>query len=83
MTRTEIYEKLKEYLVELFEIPEEQITLNAHLADELDLDSIDAVDLILELQKLTGRKISPEQFQSVRTVRDIVEQVYEIFGEAA
>ena len=83
MTRDEIYDTLKGFLVELFEIPEEQISLDAHLADDLDLDSIDAVDLILKLQEFIGRKVSAEQFRSVRTVRDVIEQVYELLEQAA
>jgi acyl carrier protein len=83
MTRDEIYDTLKGFLVELFEIPEEQISLDAHLADDLDLDSIDAVDLILKLQEFIGRKVSAEQFRSVRTVRDVIDQVYELLEQAA
>jgi len=51
---------------------------DADLAQDLDLDSIDAVDLVVELQKLTGRKIKPEEFKTVRTVGDVVERVYEL-----
>lgn len=83
MTRDEIYDTLKGFLVELFEIPVEQISLDAHLADDLDLDSIDAVDLILKLQEFIGRKVSAEQFRSVRTVRDVIDQVYELLEQAA
>lgn len=83
MTRDEIYETLKGFLVELFEIPEEQISLDASLAEDLDLDSIDAVDLILKLQEFVGRKVSAEQFRSVRTVRDVIDQVNELLEQAA
>lgn len=83
MTRDEIYETLKGFLVELFEIPAEQISLDANLADDLDLDSIDAVDLILKLQEFIGRKVSAEQFRSVRTVRDVIDQVNELLEQAA
>lgn len=83
MSQDEIYEKLKEFLVELFEIPVEQVSLDAELADDLDLDSIDAVDLILKLQEFTGRKVSAEQFRTVRTVRDVIDQVHELLGQAA
>ena len=83
MTRDEIYETLKGFLVELFEIPEEQMSLDANLADDLDLDSIDAVDLILKLQEFIGRKVSAEQFRSVRTVRDVIDQVNELLEQAA
>jgi acyl carrier protein len=82
MTRDEIYRELRGYLINLFEIPEEAITPQARLAQDLDLDSIDAVDLVLKLQELTGRKISVEQFQSVRTINDVIDQVHGLFAQA-
>lgn len=83
MTENEIFEKLKGFLIDLFEIPEEQVVLDAELANDLGLDSIDAVDLILKLQEFTGQKISAEQFRNVRTVRDAIDQVHELLGQAA
>jgi len=83
MNRDEIYETLKGFLMELFEIPEERISLDAHLANDLDLDSIDAVDLVLKLQEFAGRKVSAEQFRSVRTVRDVIDQVHELLDQAS
>ena len=74
----EIYERLKTYLEEMFEVPPEKISMDARLAEDLDLDSIDAVDLIVRLQELTSRKLNPEEFKSVRTVSDIVERVHEL-----
>lgn len=82
MTRDEIYRELRGYLINLFEIPEEAITPQARLVQDLDLDSIDAVDLVLKLQELTGRKISVEQFQSVRTINDVIDQVHGLFAQA-
>ena len=82
MTRDEIYRELRGYLVNLFEIPEEAIAPQARLVQDLDLDSIDAVDLVLKLQELTGRKISVEQFQSVRTINDVIDQVHGLFAQA-
>jgi acyl carrier protein len=76
MTRDDIIAKLSEYLQDMFEVPAEKITLDAKLFEELDLDSIDAVDLVVKLQELTGRKIKPEQFKTVRTVGDVVDQVH-------
>jgi acyl carrier protein len=83
MTRDEIQAKLTEFLIELFEIPPEAIAPDALLADDLDLDSIDAVDLILKLQEFTGRKVSAEQFRTVRTVSDVIDQVHELLSQAA
>ena len=78
MDRGEILIQIKRYMVTLFDTPADAIVLDADLAQDLDLDSIDAVDLVVELQKLTGRKIKPEEFKTVRTVGDVVERVYEL-----
>ena len=74
--RDEIYQKLKTYLEEMFEVPPEKVSLEARLKEDLDLDSIDAVDLVVRLQELTSRKLSPEEFKSVRTVGDVVDRVH-------
>ena len=55
--------------------PEEKIRPEARLYEELDLDSIDALDLVVKLQELTGRRISPQEFKTVRTVNDVVDRV--------
>ncbi len=73
IARDELYAKLTGYLVDLFEIPPERITPEAKLFEELDLDSIDAVDLVVKLQEFTGRRVKPEEFKAVRTVGDVVD----------
>jgi acyl carrier protein len=75
-TREEVIEQIKASLVELFEIAPEQITLEARLNDDLEIDSIDAVDLLDRLRRQTGRKISADEFRSVRTVGDLVDAVH-------
>jgi acyl carrier protein len=84
MEKELILGKLKTFLVDLFEVPEKDVTLEARLSEDLDLDSIDAVDLVVKLQELTGQRIKPDEFKSVRTVQDVVDRVYELFerGEA-
>jgi acyl carrier protein len=76
LSRDEIYQKLKTYLEEMFEVPPEKVSLEARLYEDLDLDSIDAVDLVVRLQELTSRKFSPEEFKTVRTVSDVVDLVH-------
>lgn len=76
MDRKEILAQIAEYMVTLFDTKPESIVPEADLVEDLDLDSIDAVDLILKLQELTGRKIKAEEFKSVRTVGDVVDRVY-------
>lgn len=71
----DIHEHLKRVLAELFEVDPAKVRLEARLYEDLDIDSIDAIDLMLKLKETTGRKIQPEDFRHVRTVADIVETV--------
>lgn len=77
-TRDEIYARLARILEEDFEIDSGDISLDANLYQDLDLDSIDAVDLVVKLREITGKKISPDAFKAVRTVDDVVEEVYKL-----
>jgi acyl carrier protein len=78
MRHEEIHARVKGYMVSLFDTPEEAITLDADLQKDLDMDSIDAVDLIVKLQEFTGQKIKPEEFKTVRTVGDVVNRIYDL-----
>ncbi|UTT85306.1 acyl carrier protein [Vibrio pelagius] len=78
----EVFNQVKDALIELFELDAEEITPEAHLYQDLDLDSIDAVDLVVHLQNVTGKKIKPEEFKTVRTVNDVVESVVELLKDA-
>jgi acyl carrier protein len=72
LSQDEILERLRDDLEEMFEISPDRVTVAARLYEDLDLDSIDAVDLIVKLGELTGRKIKPDAFKAVRTVGDLV-----------
>lgn len=80
-TQEEIYSKIVSILEELFEIDPAQITPEANLYQDLDIDSIDAVDLVVELKKMTGKKIRPEDFKMVRTVQDVVVEVQKLLSD--
>ena len=82
-TRDDIFNTLRAALVELFELEPERITLDANLYQDLELDSIDAVDLIDHIKRQTGKKIAAEEFKTVRTVNDGVEAVYRLVAPAA
>ena len=73
MTRDELYAKLVEVLERTFDIEPERIHLDARLGEDLDIDSIDAVDLLVELKPITGVRLQPEAFKSVRTLRDVLD----------
>jgi acyl carrier protein len=83
LSRDQVLEKLRGYLQDLFEIPPGKVTPESKLFEELDLDSIDAVDLIVSLQELTGRRIKPEEFKSVRTVGDVLDCVERLLAADA
>ncbi len=74
-TQDEIFQTVVSVFAELFEIDPKDITLEANLYEDLDIDSIDAVDLVIELRKITGKKIQPDDFKLVRTIQDIVDHV--------
>jgi acyl carrier protein len=72
MNREQIYQALSQNLQELFGVAPEIIKPEARLYEDLDIDSIDAVDLIVKMRQLTGKRIEPEMFKTVRTIDDVV-----------
>lgn len=71
-TREQIFDRLKSILVDDFEIEPEKIAADANLFEDLEFDSIDAVDLAVKLQDFTEKKISPENFKQIITIDDVV-----------
>lgn len=79
--REEILQSIKIIMQEMFEIEADQVTLDAHLYEDLDFDSIDAVDMIVKLKEITGKALKPEDFKNARTINDMVEAVYKLINE--
>lgn len=75
MTRDEIFLRLQTILVESFELDEEEIRLEAHLIDDLDLDSIDAIDLAVGLEKELGLEVTEEELRGLQRIENIIELV--------
>ena len=75
MTRDEIFTRVRELLAQSFDIAPERITPTALLFQDLDLDSIDAIDMVVSLQEWTGRRVAEESLRGVRTVDDVVSLV--------
>lgn len=80
MTRQEILENLRATLFELFEVPADKVVPEAKLYEDLDLDSIDAVDLVVRIQALTGRRVVPQEFKNVRTVGDVLDCIEKLMA---
>ena len=75
MTDAEIEQKIKDILVEEFECDATHLKPETDLFTELDLDSIDAVDLVVRLQQETKKKVNPEDFRQIRTLGDVTAAV--------
>jgi acyl carrier protein len=80
MTKTEIFEKIKEILVREFDLEEALVTPQANLVADLDLDSIDAVDLLVKMKPYITGKVDSEFFKNARTVQDVVEILYPLIS---
>lgn len=76
-SRDDIRKQLVEILKQEFQLAEEQIVPSAHLVDDLDLDSIDAIDLAVRLEEVIGLQLQEEELKAIRTVQDVVDTVYE------
>src|SRR5699024_3844066 len=81
MTQMDVFQTLKDTLVDEFELDPDAITPEARLNEDLDIDSIDAVDMIIKMQELTGCKVSPEDFKQVRTVCDVEQVIKNLLDE--
>jgi acyl carrier protein len=76
MTKDDILARIAAIMEETFEISPAKVKPEAKLYDDLEIDSIDAVDLIVQLKPLVGRRLDPEAFKSVRTVADVVDALH-------
>jgi acyl carrier protein len=80
--KEQVLAEVRAALVELFELDPEKITLTTRLYEDLEIDSIDAIDLIDRLRQVSGKKIPAERFRSVRTIGDLVDSVQQLLDEA-
>lgn len=83
MTKTELFDHIVHLLTASFEIDPALIVPSARLHGDLDIDSIDAVDLIVQLKPLLGRNLQPDAFKAVRTVQDVVDVVHGLLPDQA
>ena len=78
MEKQQIYDKIREALIEDFELDPEKVVPEARLYEDLNLDRIDAVDLIVKLKTFIPRNINPEVFKSMRTLQDVVDGINDL-----
>ncbi|MEX2957623.1 acyl carrier protein [Acinetobacter baumannii] len=81
LSQEQVLTKLREWMEDLFEIEPETVQLDSNLYSDLDVDSIDAVDLVVKIKELTGKQKKPEDFKNVRTVLDVVTVIQNMTAE--
>ena len=83
VTTAEILRQVQSLMSELFGLPVEKVQMEAHLIDDLDLDSLDAIDMAVKLQEVTGHRVEEGALKSLRTVGDVVHLVETILNNQA
>ena len=78
LTKDQIQQHIKIVLTELFELEQDQLIGSARLYDDLDVDSIDTIDLLIELKKVIGKDIDPAAFKNAATIDDVVEVINQL-----
>ncbi|MFT5611579.1 MAG: acyl carrier protein [Polaribacter sp.] len=78
LSKEQILTHTKRILVELFEVDPALLVPDASLYDDLDIDSIDTIDLLIELKKVIAKEIDPQAFKDARTIDDVVSVIHAI-----
>ncbi len=81
-TKEEILKQITDILVNDFDCKAEDVKPEAKLVDDLDLDSIDAVDLVVRLQKIIKVRVNPQDFKQISTLQDVVDAIEKIVNTA-
>jgi len=77
-TKEQIIEKLNEALIELFEIEPERLVPQAKLHEDLDIDSIDTIDLLIELKSIVSTEIDAQAFIDAVTIDDVANIIHKL-----
>jgi acyl carrier protein len=83
MNRDELFVWIADLLAEMFELDRDALTPASNLYTDLDIDSIDAVDLAVKLKQTTGKRLQPEVFKTIRTIDDVVNALAGLTEEQA
>ena len=83
MNRDELFVWIADLLAEMFELDRDSLAPDSNLYTDLDIDSIDAVDLAVKLKQMTGKRLQPEVFKTIRTIDDVVEALAGLEAQAA
>jgi acyl carrier protein len=83
MSKDEIYNWVVDLLTDMFELEKSELTPQSNLYSDLGIDSIDAIDLVVKLKQLTGKRMEPQVFKSIRTIDDIVDALVNLSADVS
>ena len=83
MTKEDVLGRINDVLAGEFEIDRAKLVPEARLFEDLDLDSIDAVDLVVRLQQQSSLKVKAEDFKTIRTLGDVADVIVKLAAEQA
>lgn len=83
MNKDQLQAWIVDLLAEMFELDKADLSAESNLYEDLDIDSIDAVDLAVKLKQLTGKRLPPEVFKTIRTIGDVVAALDTLVEEQA
>ena len=83
MNRDELFTWVADLLADMFELDRASLSPASNLYADLDIDSIDAVDLAVKLKQMTGKRLQPEVFKTIRTIADVVDALAGLAEEQA
>lgn len=83
MNKQQLQTWVVDLLADMFELDKAELTADSNLYSDLDIDSIDAVDLAVKLKQLTGKRLQPEVFKTIRTIGDVVDALAGMTEQAA
>ncbi len=78
LSKEEILSKVRHHLVDMFGVPLDAVVMEAQIYKDLDIDSIDAIDLLVVLEEYIEKKVDPNQFRNIRTIQDVVDTLYSL-----
>ena len=70
-----VFDRLKEVICEEMEIPKDEFTMDANIREDFDLDSLDMVDIIMDIEDEFGVEIAEDALESLITVKDVVDYI--------
>ena len=81
MTKEDVLGRINDVLAGEFEIDRAKLVPEARLFEDLDLDSIDALDLVVRMQQQTSLKVKAEDFKAIRTLGDVADVIVKLATE--